>query len=419
MPRNLTNELSPAQDVVQIGIELEGVGQVSMKWPQELGHQTVKTFSQLRTQTDFPDSLKRTALLRSPSFDNLRHKGHRGVSITPEDTSKLQLGKSHPAELVSHPHILDEANLNALRSSVHKALQSNLSGKESLSTGAANQRYGTAPTAPITFPKVGTMAIEQSARPFSGISNTQTPLELTIESTHWTRKVPATIGGNLQITCGIAVEQLFRRDLEQLKDMAQFLSRDPCKARFITLVLASTAIVDALCSEGEVFFAFAGKRVGLQLMVFMFLLHHMAKKWKGAYEKEALGANFKGCSSFVGCGVSDTNDNIPVDSYANTYQRLTRALDESSGELRHEVMQCLPSADVIEKLGKPGLSMQVHYDKWHAIPNFMDANGNLYTVVEIRQRNTGMNLDMGGFLTGRLTARALLDRITPYVFAPA
>lgn len=415
MPRNLSTEVTPAQDQVQIGIELEGVGSVRIRWPQELGHQSIKGIEQLRLHTDFAGVFKRTHLVRSPSFT-----GSRGVVITPEDAT-VTLGTNHPAELVSQPHLLDEANLDYLRSSVHKALQSNLSNKGSLASGQADTRYGPAPQSQPTITKVNVMALRGTNITFSGMYTDSDEIfpDVAISSTVWSRQLPGQLGGNLQVTCGMSVEQLFRTDDERLKQMAKFIARDKFQERYITLVRASTSIVDALTQQGALFATLADKRTGLQFVVFMFLLHHMATAWKAGYEKNALGANFKGGSSFVGCGVSDRNDLIPAEAYADTYAKLIAAIKQSTGSLKDEVVTQLTSDQVMSKLGQPGLSMQVYYDKWFAIPNFTDARGNLYTVVEMRQKDTEMNLEMCGFLIGRLEPRAFLDRIKPYVFAPA
>ncbi|HBO1217561.1 TPA: hypothetical protein ONA18_003959 [Pseudomonas aeruginosa] len=414
MPRNLTTEISPAQDTVRIGIELEGVGTVRIKWPEELGHKSIKNLEHLRAQTDFKDTLKRTPLLRSNSYDDFR-----GIYITPEEAQEDKLGVDHPAEMVSQPHTLDEQNLEFLRNSVYKALRSNLKGKIALSTNEQNTRYGNAPDKYPAIPN-GKVPTVQSGAAFSGMytNSGEAFPTVNIVQTIWGKQVPV-LGGNLQVTCGIAVEQLFRQDPEQLSLMADFISRNEYKTRYISLVVCTLAIVEALTAQGEIFYGFADKRNELHLATYMFLLHHVAPIWKPAvgYEKCAVGANFKGGSSFVGCGVSNTNDLIPDSSYASVFAKMTDAITSTNATDKANILSTLTSPQVIELYGKPGLSCQVHFDKWFSIPNFSDAGGNLYTVVEIRQHATGMNLEMAGFLGGRLTSNQFLTRITPFVFA--
>src|ERR1700744_966005 len=90
MANEIDHEEAPQARKVRIGVELEGVDTISMKWDQPFPQ-----LQQLDSRVAFQATFKRMKLVRSTSFNNL----NRGVYLSPEEVGIKQnqgmLGKSH------------------------------------------------------------------------------------------------------------------------------------------------------------------------------------------------------------------------------------------------------------------------------------------------------------------------------------
>lgn len=428
MPNAIDHEEAPRTGQVRIGIELEGVGSIAMSW--SLPFPTIPTVADRQM---FQATLKRSRLIRSGSFD-----AGRGVYLTPEEVTVSPnqgvLGRSHPAELVSSPHRLDVQNLEFLRASVEKALRN----RQSPMIARAHHAEQRTTTMQLPQGHGGGQAVSS----LDGAQVTAT----------WGRAAGARIGRSLQTTVGVRVENLCSDNAQTRQRAITFLAATPAKqGRMLRLLEAAVAGQQALAADQITIGAMADARHRLRLVLLMYLADVCAPFLKGlGYEKDAYGCNIKGYSSFVGCGLANANDALrtavrekarmdaiehaathgpeavpnaaPLGQAAGHFQAGANAIanrlrDAMVGVLRNaggemtRPARALEQQFALEQIGQPGRSIQVVHERAPAIPCFV-ANNRLYTLIEARQAESSMNMNMGAFLRNEMTAQALLGRIT-------
>jgi hypothetical protein len=408
MADEIDHEEAPQAGQVRIGIELEGVGTISMKWDKPFPQ-----LQQLDSRVAFQATFKRMKLLRSASFNNL----NRGVYLSPEEVSVKPnqglLGQSHPAELVSCPHLLDLQNLEHLRDSVTKALT------DAKTPLVARANYKEQRTQTVDLPR--------------GLHGNQSLMKLhgqQVES-KWGR-VKAQIGGNLQTTVGVCVEKLCSSTKATREAVVKYMAATSQKQnRLLAFIAASIRAQETLAADQITVGAGTDAPYRLRLAILMYLLQLFAPALKGTgYEKDAYGCNIKGYSSFVGCGLSVANDalrtaarlramNLAIE---NNEMNLTNRLNGITTRLGAAIEQALNdngAAALIpqfrrdfnyEHIGSPGLSLQVKFELAPAIPCFLK-NDKLYTVIEARQRDSMLNTNMAAFLNGTSQAAGFLGQV--------
>lgn len=354
----IDTEAAPLAGHPLIGIEVEGVGSVSSRWNNE----------DIIQAANFHDIFKRTPLVRSRSYANFR-----GVYITPEDSDNF--GKSSPAELVSKPHRINDLNLLRLRNSVWKAL-----GPRGVRTGQNTFNYG------------GTRTTDN----------------------RWGKFRPSSIGGSLQTTVGVGVHRLLSANANRRENCIKMLVGDRRKQR-IVIAIAEAAVT----AQQELFAAGAAlwhhrnipqiQIEGLRLSLFLAFINvalTQSNRLGGGgsgWAKDALGANFKGFSSFIGTGTNNSNGILKLGARAMTYNdsdlvgriravrgngTITQAINDHVNNTNNQLLSLI---------GQRGLSIQTAVEQWNAIPNITH-NGHLYTVVECREKTSKVNINMCTFL---------------------
>ena len=279
-------ETAPEEGVVRIGIELEGVGSVDMKWGERpTRFPRFKDTPEGREAAEAVQStLKQTSLIRSNSFTE---EGFRGVSIMPEEALKprekvstSQLGKSHLAELVSRPHELEAPALESLRNSVRSAF----------SQGGPMRKRGIGYE--FDVPDGGASGGPDGASILGG---------LTVESSWTVNSAAVAKFGSLQTTVGVCVESLCSNNPKTRRRVVEYLVSD-LKKRERLIKLLGAAAQGQLVLIGHVD---EERAVRLRLVLLMYLINTLAPLMKGGgYEKDAFGCNIKGFSSILGCGGS-------------------------------------------------------------------------------------------------------------------
>lgn len=404
----IDHEEAPRGGDRRIGVELEGVGNLTLKWAVEF-----PTIAKLVDRQMFQATLKRSRLIRSNSFSD-----DRGVYLTPEEVSigpnQGTLGKSHPAELVSSPHQLNTKGLEFLRDSMSKALT------DSKSPMASHAHYTELRRANIHLPEG-----HGGGRAVSLLDGAE------VQSA-WGR-ARAKIGGNLQTTVGVCVERLCHDNEAIRRRVVELMAADPTKQkRLLGLLDAAKAGQEALAADQITLGASDDARHRLRLVLFMYLVGGLASQLKGSgYEKDVYGCNIKGYSSLVGCGLATANDalrtairekarNDAIDHGEMHFQpradaialRLLNAMVASVKKVAELKAHAgtLESAFVLEHIGQPGRSIQVVHERAPAIPCFV-SNNKLYTLIEAREKASMMNLNMASFLNKERTAASLLGLI--------
>jgi len=366
----ITDESAPVVGHPLLGIEIEGIGTVRSVWNK----------ADIIRAARFHAVFKRTALVRSRSFADLR-----GVYITPEDASTF--GKQSPAELVSKPHRLDNINLVRLRNSVWKALS-----PRGMRTGKSKFTY------------------RRRAR----------------HARHrWAVHRPSAIGGSLQTTLGIGVHRLLSSNARERKLCIKTLVGGSRK-QAIVIAIAEAAVIaqGALFKSGGALWhhrAMPPLQVeGLRLVLFLafinFVLTETTRMGSGGsgWAKDALGANFKGYSSFIGCGVG-SNDDIMRRGVALTAYSDADLIDairqgRGNGRVTKALNDCATDDNwMLDNIGVRGLSIQTDVEQWRAIPNFTH-NGHLYTVVECREKASKVNVKLREFLNATKSVVAETDK---------
>ena len=356
MPTNITDERAPRVDRICIGIEVEGVGRIRTKWnrPAVIG------------QNNFHDVFKRMKLVRSRSFN-----AHRGVYLTPED-AEHGFGADGPAELVSSPHYFTALNLLRLRNSIWKSL-----GTKGVVTGRATFRDPRLPAPPAP----------------------------TTAESRWGRYRLRQIGGSLQTTIGLSVNRLLGNTASRHALARLLVGNQEKRAKLIDIQNAAVAAEQFLTAPGRPLFHVGGQTNPIRLVLFMGLIYILINKTDAlgdaVWGKDALGCNFKGYTSFVGCGVANNNGILKLGMRgtgttttdfingiaAITRQTwLTRALSNAAGAGEFD----------LSELGQPGLSIQTSLEEWFAIPNFTGHNS-LCTVVECREKTANLNRHVRDF----------------------
>ena len=348
--RSISNEKAPVTDLAKIGIELEGVGWVKTNWNAPI---TTSTSS-------FHSVFKRTALVRSPSYGDLR-----GVYIAPEDGEFF--GRHSPAELVSQPHQLNATGVINLRNSLWKAIR-----KREFSRGQAP--FLDPRRAPAAHPPVATSSWQRTAMP--------------------------RVSGSLQTTIGVQVARMLSDDEAVRQRVSGLLVGDPEKrTRFDHLTKAAVCAERYLTAPGALLERLRNRPDGVRLALFMaFLVPAMPDEAKG-WAKDYYGCNVKAESSFLACGISEAE--LPLT--AGIIRRGSEAVE-------NELLLALLDADVepwivngllarlnVTDIGKPGQSVQTSVERWYSIPNFL-VNGHLCCVVEVREKSAPLNSLMVEFL---------------------
>lgn len=378
------SETKPITGSVRLGIEMEGVGVLKMTWDPRRpslmvglskADKSTLTEEQQEQVSDMKETLKKQPLVRSASFSEDFSKPVRGVSIHPEmPNSNASLGREHPAELVSTPHLLDGKNLTYLKNSVLKVVRGGtkgvLSGKKSAQTHTLEQ----------------TDLLPQS----------------TIK-TEFTDETRGKLPQGIQTTVGIAADKLLSSDPKTRKSIIEFMtmpSSDQQK-RFTQLVTAACSADGPMGTtlSGDLLYRF-------RLMLLMSLLHACVPDWKGGgMEKDIYGANIKGYSSFEGCAFEDQ---IGLQQLVNRGEELVSAL-EKAGIAKDR------ATEAVDKIGFPDLSAQVAFEGGSPIASFL-VNGRLHTVIEARQKGSPINqciykmlLAKPTDLTGKTTDPAAKD----------
>jgi len=377
MPRQIGQEAAAANGSARIGIELEGVGTVTTKWVDE----------SILDADNFHDVFKRTPLVRSNSFN-----AGRGVYITPEDSGSF--GKSGPAELVSSPPLFNVANLNHLRNSVKKALKSTVNVPNPARPGKTKTVMNPMRSKTHDAALHDDRLADDDA--FQG----------TVATTRWAANPQVKIAGSLQTTIGVAVGKLLNNSAATRTGVVNLLVGDANKRGYVKdLLKAAISAQGYLTAAGNPLNVHAAAAEGIRLAVFMYLANFFAAEVAGgaAWTKTAYGANFKGYSSFVGCNVAANNDIL---TYALTHG------PKNEATVKTEIVAAMEADHVagwitdgldgeieLDKIGKPGLSLQTDVEKWFSIPNFT-RNARLYTVVESREKTSILNIKMCEFLNG-------------------
>ncbi|WP_440974593.1 hypothetical protein [Pseudomonas koreensis] len=373
---NVTDESAPTNKSIRVGIELEGFGRINTKW--ETGEEVVIQ------EPTFYNVFKRTPLVRSNSFNE---STGLGVYLTPEDADD-GYGFSSPAELVSNPHPFTPDNLTKLCNSVKKATLSSSPMRKAQEATLQDKR------APVVDPVSGKTVTSK-----------------------WEYH-RAVIGRNLQTTIGVSVEKLLSVKPKLRELAAQTLILDDSRRSWLLdLVIASIAMQKKLTEVGGVLDTLTSKNelLGLRLAIFMYLVRVFASYCLGkkVWAKDSFGANFKGYSSFIGCGAANNNDVLRV-TYGVDLVRKAKIQDELLSAVRVDAPEWLDTyltAELdIDNIGQPGLSTQTAVQEWFAIPNFY-ANNNLYTVVESREGESLLNQQMASFLNGKITNRVFHEGI--------
>lgn len=376
MPKQIKQEAAPVNDDVRIGIELEGVGSVTTTWKNK----------KVIDAKNFHAVFKRTPLVRSNSFS-----ASRGVYIVPEDSETF--GTNSPAELVSSPHAFNVESLKYLRESVKKALKSNIQVPN-----------------PVHKDKMKTVLNPMRSREHKATLKDPRladdhPFQSNVATTRWAANPHAKIAGSLQTTIGVSVGKLVANNGDTRDGVVKLLIGDVKKQSYTNdLLWAAIHIQTYLTSVAGPLRPYDNRATGIRFAVFMYLVRYFAGllAGKGAWAKTALGANFKGYSSFVACGVEANNDILSQSLLVGP---------KNAGTVKTEMIQAMRDADVeswitdnlddfeVEQIGQPGHSLQTSVEKWFSIANFT-YNNRLYTVVEAREKTAMLNIKMCEFLNG-------------------
>jgi hypothetical protein len=387
MPRAITDEAAPLADRICIGIEIEGVGRVRTNWNRRT----------VIRQNNFHDVFKRMKLVRSNSFT-----AHRGVYITPEDTD-TDFGTDGPAELVSSPHYFTATDLLRLRNSIWKSMSN-----RGVRTGRD------------TF-------IDPRLPP---------SVRQTIAESRWGINRLHNIGGSLQTTIGLSVSKLLGNNRLARVAVANLLVGDAGKrTKLIAIQDAAVAAEQYLTAMGRPLYHVRGQTTGIRLVLFMGLIYVLITQTNAlgnsGWGKDALGCNFKGYTSFVGCGVTNHNGILRLGARGTgtTASDLVTGIENVTGQnwLTQALNQAIQANHFdLADLGQPGLSMQTYLEEWYAIPNFLFNNG-LCTVVECREKTAQLNLRVRTFLnaekkvvdendrTGLTQAQLLYAQVRPVI----
>lgn len=373
---NITDEATPTAKSIRVGIELEGFGRINTKW--ETGEEVVIQ------EPSFYNVFKRTPLVRSNSFNEA---SGLGVYLTPEDADQ-DYGLSSPVELVSNPHPFTLTGLGKLSDSVRKAMLSTSPMRKAQTATLRDKR------APVVDPVSGKIATSK-----------------------WEYH-RAKIGRNLQTTIGVSVEKLLSIKPKVRELAAQTLILDENRRSWLLdLVVASVAMQRTLTEVGGPLENLITKkeRLGLRLAIFMYLIRVFARYCLGkkVWAKDAFGANFKGYSSFIGCGAANNNDILKA-AYGVNLVRKAEIQNDLLEAVRVAAPQWLDTyltAELdIDNIGQPGLSTQTAVQEWFSIPNFY-VSENLYTVVESREGESLLNQQMAQFLNGTITTSVFREAI--------
>ncbi|WP_166220816.1 hypothetical protein [Pseudomonas atagonensis] len=367
---DVTDEAAPTNKIIRVGIELEGFGRVNTKW-EKPGEEAVIA------QDGFYNVFKRTPLIRSDSFNAAT--GH-GVYLTPEDASD-GYGKSSPVELVSNPHPFTTVDLTKLQISVKNAAKPTSPMRKSQKTKLSDPRK---PAIDLISGKEATSRWEYHR---------------------------ATISRNLQTTIGVSVEKLLSIKPELRKLAVQTLILNPTRQSWVlSLIVATVTMQKNLTDVAGPLAALKSKKevLGLRLAIFMYLTRIFAEPCLGGkvWAKDSFGANFKGYSSFIGCGAANNNDILKatyaLDPLKKTQitENLLLAVKAVSPEWLDEI---LTKTLDLDHIGQPGLSTQTAVQEWFAIPNFYN-NENLYTVIESREGLSLLNQQMAKFLNEKISS---------------
>ncbi|WP_147469186.1 hypothetical protein [Corallococcus sp. AB045] len=355
------SERTPTQDKVRIGIEIEGIGTLKIDWnsgrrPSQmraLANSQPLTPNDLQNISTIQEHIKRQPLMRSGSFSENFPDGVRGLSIHAELSYTVKnLGKSHPAELVTTPHLLDPENLTYLKSSINEVIRGGTKG----SLSGANSEQ------PFQMPE---LYFEQSHIPSQVIT------------TKFTDETRGVLPHGIQTTVGIAADKLLSTDIKTRNSIVDFLIQPDSlqHKRFATIVnmaCSASAFESELKLQDD-------QRYRFRLLLLMSLLHAYIPSFKesGGMAKDTYGANIKGYSSFKGCGINDMQ---------------AWSIVEGAGMLLsvlkgHEVSLV---GQAVDKLGQHGLSAQVAYEGGAPIPCFL-VGSRLHTVIEARQLAAPIN----------------------------
>lgn len=344
-----------------VGIELEGVGSVRSKWNDK----------SIIEENSFEHEYKKARLVRSNSFTNFDGvNGSRGIGISPEQSSTF--GTQSPAELVSQPHRFNVRNLIHLRNSLWKALST-----QGVRTGSAQ------------------MTVDDTTA---------------THDTRWAMYRPSRVGGSLQTTIGVGVHKLLSNHANRRRACIKMLVGEKKKqARVMAFATSAVALQRAMCADGgpleNVVNLTPAKIQGIRFALFQALVLagvvDSGMYTDDVWHKNALGANFKGASSWKGCGVSNNPFFLELPARANSWgnNQVVAAIQavNATGKSTRAITQALTRYGFTTEAGKEGLAISSDCEDAEPINNFI-RNGHLYTVVECREKSSPVNIAMAKFL---------------------
>ncbi|NHZ67021.1 hypothetical protein [Massilia genomosp. 1] len=358
--------------------------------------------------TQFAQTFKRTALIRSKSYDAYTAGGeaaqltdNRGVYAVPEE-DKLNwpdYGEKNPAELVSAPHRLTNDGLRFLRASIRKVKNPSGSIADRIFTvglAALDEEQKRSHLANVTFH--GQAAADQV-------------------TTQWNKGGSG--AGAYQTTIGIPVDKLMAcaRNDDGAPDVLQLLVYNAGKRQQIRQLLRVTHHLADTCLTGTNFTPAETQGFELALLADLFAQTSVEAKGSGM-EKDALGMNLKGYTSFAACG-------FPEERWTKTDPdtlKLIVADYLKTNEVSTSVKKVLGNYN-FEKIGRPDLSVQASVEKGPTIANFTHAS-RLFTVIEARESNAEINdlmkkltdtpPQLAGDQSNAIVTRTL-DRINSYI----
>ncbi len=394
-------ESTPIEDKVCIGVEMER-GMVTLKnmtpiaappadvRKKQITHAAKFDVDKIKGVTIWDDAYQKTGV-------QVAHK-HRGVSMvleTPPSTFSLPT----TLEYVTKPYIFGAKKLETMRSHFISTIKAKRE-KEILS---------------LDYPTYG------KGNGTDEIPNLQ--LEITKQSV-----LGPQISASIQTTVGVAVCKLTKLDnLRILVRDADKLTR-LCSA--IHVARASLFILSTLFDLNK------DNAEGYFLACLMHSLERLSATHTGL-RKDWFGANFKGFSSFKGCGVvrEDTfietqlsgkeilaanADVLEAAKKSVTHIFPTRWLNDKSTESSLGEIQTFLAGKTVDVslIGKPNRSLQVISEGKPPIANFLNMN-HLYTVVESREAGSALNEKMRGFLREEINGASTVLFIKPLHYAPS
>ena len=380
---------------ILFGVEIEGLGTVKIEWNAAATALITKMITinknspqeDIQQKADFQNYLKPIPLIRSKSF--VDSEGQRGIFIAPEIQSSHNLvGMEHPAELVSAPHPLTSDGLSLLHQSVRKVLTAEL-GKRGViakKPKLLNITHAQELADDITH-KTQISLPEFKNHNDSSKNIASTPA---VAISEFTKNMKS--AGGIQTTIGVSVSKLLNSgNGADVPDPILLLTAQGDKAeRVRELIKATNQIASAILHKSNLS---PSQAEGYKLSVLLHLAPLISKEAKGPneMEKDVLGINFKGCTSYEAC--------IPGFKPESIY----KPTDDEAVEIKKTFSKYTPHfKEVLNKLnfsniGAADQSIQVTIENGNPIENFLH-NNELFTVIESREGNSMINSKMKNFL---------------------